>query len=135
MKDRFVVDANILVYALNSDAGEKHEAALEVLKLARKKDSLIPLQCLGEAYNVVLQKNVGEEKAAEFLEGLKHDPDIQVEPASSDDLNRAIGVKNGFWDRMIEVAALRNGYDTIYTENVEDFDSLEAVNPLEHGKA
>jgi predicted nucleic acid-binding protein len=52
MSDRIFVDTNILVYAHDADAGEKHAAAaLAVADLWESRNGIISTQVLQELYN------------------------------------------------------------------------------------
>ncbi|MFB6294190.1 MAG: PIN domain-containing protein [Candidatus Nanohaloarchaea archaeon] len=131
MNERAALDTNVLVYALNTDAGEKHETAKELVLDARQNDTAVPLQCLGECYNVVLTKNRADaDTARTFLEELKHGP-FTILAAGTEAFNNAVQSEERFWDRLIEVTVLNHGYGTLYTENEDDFESIETVNPFE----
>ena len=130
MKDKFIIDSNILIYALNKSAKEKHEKAKKLMLEAEKFDAAIPVRCLAETYFQVLKKDVSTEKARTFIEDLKHDRDFKIIQYGSKELDSAIETNINFWDRMIEETALSNDYKTIYTEKSSDFNKIEAVNPF-----
>lgn len=130
MKDKVVIDSNILIYALNKSADEKHKKAKILLKRAEDKETAIPVQCLAETYFQVLKKDLEVDKAKKFLESIKHDRDFEILSYGSRELDSSMGVKTNFWDKMIEKTALESGYKAIYSENSSDFDEIEAVNPF-----
>ena len=47
---RFSLDTNILVYAVDRDAGARHEAARSIMLRAAQADCLLTLQALGEFF-------------------------------------------------------------------------------------
>jgi len=130
MKDKFAVDSNIIIYSLNRDAGRKHEAALNFLSKAENMDAAIPLQCLAETYFQITKRKVSTEKGRKAVESLKHDTDFQIINYGIKELDEAVKTDRNFWDRLIEATLLENGYKTIYTENINDFQEIETINPL-----
>ena len=53
---RFTFDTNILIYAVNTDAAEKHQIASFLLDAATQKDCLLTMQALGEFFNATRRK-------------------------------------------------------------------------------
>src|SRR5438477_12963039 len=53
---RFTLDTNVLVYAIDSDAGDRHRIALDVVRRARGKDCIITLQTLAELFRTLTGK-------------------------------------------------------------------------------
>ena len=54
---RISLDTNILVYAMDRDAGERHLLAMDVLDQAVGSDCILTTQALGEIFHVVTRKN------------------------------------------------------------------------------
>jgi predicted nucleic acid-binding protein len=46
--ERISLDANVLFYAVDADAGERHVKAREIVRLAASHDCILTLQTLGE---------------------------------------------------------------------------------------
>lgn len=71
--DLYTLDANILFYAVDTDAGSKHKLALSLLRRTRTSDCIMTLQAMGELYNAVSRRRPQHREAAErllmFLEG------------------------------------------------------------------
>jgi predicted nucleic acid-binding protein len=66
MKDRrFSLDTNILVYAMDRDAGKRHALAGEIVDRAIDSDCVLTLQSLGEFYAAVTGKGKMDRKEAE----------------------------------------------------------------------
>src|SRR5438477_3111673 len=53
---RFTLDTNVLVYAIDTDAGDRHRIALDVVRRARGKDCIITLQTLAELFRTLTDK-------------------------------------------------------------------------------
>jgi predicted nucleic acid-binding protein len=49
---RFSLDANVLVYAADRTAGERHERTLHILDRAVRRDCVLTLQALAEFFHV-----------------------------------------------------------------------------------
>lgn len=56
--ERFSLDTNILVYALDAKAGNKHTLAAEIVDRAVERDSHLTLQALSVFYAVVTRKGI-----------------------------------------------------------------------------
>jgi predicted nucleic acid-binding protein len=56
--ERFSLDTNILVYAADLAAGERHERALEILDRAVRRDCVLTLQALAEFFHVTTRKQL-----------------------------------------------------------------------------
>jgi predicted nucleic acid-binding protein len=57
-KRRYTLDANILIYAIDSKAGEKHQKAIDIdiVDKAIFKNCILTLQVLGEFYFATTRK-------------------------------------------------------------------------------
>jgi predicted nucleic acid-binding protein len=55
-KCRYTLDTNILIYAIDSKAGEKHQKAIDIVDKAIFQDCLWTLQVLGEFYFATTRK-------------------------------------------------------------------------------
>lgn len=133
-----LVDANLLVYVLDSSDEEKHVRASSFL------DSIIQNpgrfvtsnQCLREFCSVVIKKNKApqaelEESLSTLLLSFN-----QIFADNQSDIQAAVGTcfanKTSFWDCLIAATMQRHGVTTIYTENEKDFKKLglRTINPL-----
>jgi len=132
------VDTNVLVYAVDRDAGDRHSRAAELLeRLIRAAVCTQPLQTLSEFFNASTRKlGIEPAIAAEFVEGWR--TVIPVEPASADDLSDAIrGVREhglSFWDAMLWATVRRTGIRLLLSEDFQDGRIIEGVriaNPFE----
>jgi len=55
-RERFSIDTNILVYSIDSDAGEKHSIAVTLMDALVEYDCIITLQALAEFFHAVTRK-------------------------------------------------------------------------------
>lgn len=125
------VDTNILVYAVDRDAGDRHKSAAELLeRLIRAAICIQSLQTLCEFFNVSTRK-VGIEPAAaaEFVDGWR--AVFTVEPASAEDLRDAIRAvqehRLSFWDAMLWATIRRTGVRLLLSEDFQDGRTIEGV--------
>lgn len=130
MKDRFAIDTSVIFYALDRGS-PKQEKAKNFMAGARNNEAAITVRSLAECYSLALKRSENPEKAGIFVESLKHDPEFDIISAGKRELDESLNVQSNFWDRLIETTALENGYEVIYTKNIDNFDQIEAINPLE----
>lgn len=132
-------DTNVLVYAFDRGAGQRHAAADAVLAqhlIARTL--VISTQVLQEAYSVLTRKKgVRPEVVMAGLSALAHET---VVPANADFILRSMAVSQrhqlSIWDALIVQAALDAGCHTLLTEDLQAgrrFGTLEVVNPFAPG--
>lgn len=138
MSAKTFVDTNILVYAHDSSAGEKHRRAQEILfDLWASGRGCLSLQVLQEFYVTVTRKvaaPMSEETAAEIVRELStwtvHQPETR-------DLHDAIEVHRryqvSFWDAMIVHSADRLGCEVLWSEDLNPgqvYGGVEIRNPF-----
>jgi len=54
--ERFTLDTNLLVYAIDRDAGERHQQAIAIVDRAVEQDCVLTLQVLAELFHAVTRK-------------------------------------------------------------------------------
>lgn len=124
-------DSNILVYAVDRDAGERHEQAVDVVERAIRANKCIqPLQTFCEFFTVAIRKLGLEPPIAQsFVEGWH--AVMPVEPATSNDLTHAMRAVRqhglSFWDAMLWATARRVGARTLLSEDFQDGREIEGV--------
>ena len=124
-------DSNILVYAADRDAGERHGTAVDLLERSIRRGNCIQtLQSFCEFFSVVTRKSGIEANAASaFVEGWRSV--MLVEAATPDDLSQAIRAvavyRIGFWDAMLWATDRRAGVQTLFSEDFQDGQTIEGV--------
>jgi len=129
--DRVTLDTNILFYAADTDAGERHERAQEIVRQAAlEQDCFLSLQTLGELFASVTRKGkmeVGEAREAvtDYLEL------FPVIAAGPDTLRKAVGAVEqhslSFWDAMQWAVARQAGARLLLSEDLQHGRELEGV--------
>ena len=138
----FVLDTNILVYALEASEDPRCLIAQEKVRslLAPDSRSAVLVQTLAELYQVIRSKYTDpaiRKKCVDFLDNIiviKTVPKIHYTEKT---LLSAVRLSQEhdlhFWDCLLMAAMKENSITRIYTENTKDFagvDGIEAVNPF-----
>ena len=125
------VDTNILVYAADRLAGEKHAVAKSLLTAAMSaRHLMLPLQVLGEFAHVAVRKaKQTPASAADFV--LAWSAVAHVEAYRLDDVRSALRARTEhdlpFWDALIWAVCERTGIGTLLTEDFQDGRTLGCV--------
>ena len=135
---REFVDANVLVYAFDSSAGQKRDAAQTLLKrLWDSNTGCVSIQVLQEFFVTITKKVTKPLPVEEATARIREFAAWRVFAPAANDVLAAIDLhcqaKIGFWDAMIVVAAAESGCDVLWTEDLNDGQVLRGVrirNPL-----
>lgn len=133
---RISLDANVLVYAVDSGDARRHRAARRIVATAATHDCVLTLQSLAEFYFVVTRKGKLSAKVAKsHTEELRKLFPLALPGART--LNAAIHLSEanrvGFWDGMLITVAREAGVEILLSEDLQDgqdFDGLRCFNPF-----
>ena len=118
---RFTLDTNILVYALDRSAGERHRIAVDVTHRARGRDCVLTLQSLAELFRVLTgpKMRVAPATAANIVQQWRDIlPIVAADETCLVDAMDAVGSHGwSFWDAMIWATAKRNGCRLLISED------------------
>ncbi|MFC3169114.1 MULTISPECIES: PIN domain-containing protein [Paracoccus] len=124
-------DTNVVLYLL--DDGPKADRAASLLA----SGGLISVQVLNESLvNCIRKAGLSWQEAGEFLGGIRALCEVADLTAGVHDLGRALGEKYQFsvYDAMIVSAALINGCERLYSEDMQHGmlveNRLRIVNPF-----
>lgn len=117
------IDTNVLIYAHDLSAGEKHGRARDLIReLWQSGQGCLSIQVLQEFYVNVTQKvakPLAPEEAGQIIADLAA---WQVHRPGVEDLLDAIGLQGryriSFWDAMIVASAAQMGCQTIWSEDL-----------------
>jgi predicted nucleic acid-binding protein len=122
MSARVFVDTNILIYAHDLDAAEKHQIAKDIVQdLWKQRTGCLSMQVLQEFYVNVIRKIASplSKKAARAVVSTYL---IWCVETSSEEISAAFHIEDeariGFWDALIVAAAVKAGADRILTEDL-----------------
>ena len=138
MAAKYFVDTNILIYAHDRRAGEKHERAREVVeRLWDTGGGVLSTQVLQEL-SINLRRKVAVPLSTKEIRNLVRDYmawDVVVNGPVS--ILEALDVQErhdmSFWDALILQAANTSGATILYSEDLaegEKYGTVRVVNPL-----
>ncbi len=136
VRGRFSLDTNILVYAVDRDAGERHRRSRELIEQSARCDCVLTLQALAEFFHATTRKTLLEpERASVFVRSwLEVFPAISANESDLADAIDAVGEHRlSFWNAMLWAAARRAGCSAILTEDMQHgrrLGGVEFVNPF-----
>jgi predicted nucleic acid-binding protein len=141
MSDRFFIDTNILVYAIDLSDKGKHAVSLKWLAAAHETgEGVLSYQVVQEWFNVVLRKAsvpLAPNEAASIYRKL-------IEPlwriqSSRDLLETALDLHTqhsfSWWDSLIVSAAIQGGCKRLLSEDLQDGREIRGIriqNPFDH---
>lgn len=133
---RLTLDTNILIYAVDRDAGKKHERAMQIIDQAIYLDTVLTLQVLCEFYSATTRKGYAQhEEVMAFIKGWIDVFPI-VESHSSTLLIALKAVekhKLSFWDAMLWATAKEAQCSLLLSEDFQtnsNFGGVYIKNPL-----
>lgn len=137
---RFTFDTNILVYAIDRDAGERHRAALQLTRRALGRDGVLTLQALAELFRALTgpKLKLPPTQAADIVQQWRDVmPVVAADEASLVDAMDAV-IHHGwsFRDAMIWSTAKRHGCRLLISEDGQAgrvLGGVTIVNPFATG--
>ena len=116
-----LVDTNILVYAHDRDAGDKHVWAIDLLgRLARSQELTISAQVLNELANVLLKKRKLDRAVVATAVTMVSARAV-VLPLTGEITTLALGpgmdAGLSFWDALVWATAHANRIGVVYSED------------------
>ena len=135
---KIFVDTNVLVYAYDRGAGEKHARALSLVeKLWMEGNGVLSTQVLQEFYVNVrrkAQKPISHDQARALItDYLSWNPVVNDGATLLEAIDVEQRFKLSFWDAMIVVAAQRSSASVLFSEDFNDgqkFGSVQVQNPF-----
>ncbi|MCP4406992.1 MAG: PIN domain-containing protein [Gammaproteobacteria bacterium] len=128
--DRITLDTNILIYAVDRDAGTRHQKAMAIVDDAVEQDCVLILQALSEFFSGATRK--GKMPIGDAREQIRDwqilFPTILPKATT---LNIAINAVDNhrlsFWDAMLWAAAKQAGVTILMSEDFQHGRELEGV--------
>lgn len=138
MRQKYFVDTNILIYAHDRSAGEKHDRARQLIEgLWASGEGVLSTQVLQELC-INLRRKITRPIPVEEVRQLIQDYmswEIVVNTAGSviEALEIEVRYKISFWDALVLHAAESSGAAILYSEDLsagQSYGSIQVVNPL-----
>jgi predicted nucleic acid-binding protein len=128
--ERFTLDTNVLVYALDSKAGARHRTASHIISRAVLLDCVLTLQAVSEFFSVATRKTIvpRRDAAAQAIDWMEM---FQVVPASASAVRTALAEavrrRTSYWDALLIATAAEAGCSAVLTEDLSDGATLFGV--------
>lgn len=138
MSDRYFVDTNILMYAHDAAAGDKHDRARALVEeLWQNRSGVVSTQVLQELA-VNLRRKAKEPLDAKATRDVVTDYLAwQVVVNGGDSILEALDLEEryqiSFWDALVVQAAQAAGAEILYSEDLSDgqtYGAVRVINPL-----
>ncbi len=138
MKDKMFVDTNVLVYAHDLDAGDKHEIAIGVVSdLWESGNGVISTQVLQELYVILTKKVPSHPKKSQVRRILNNYLAWDLAVNNGQTILQASEIEENynisFWDAMIVSAAYSKNAAILLTEDLNEgqlIEGIKIVNPF-----
>ena len=135
--ERFTLDTNILIYAVDRRAEARHEAASRLMQAAAGRDCPITVQVLGEFFHATTRKTLATgDQAVAYTNIWQRVFDVIAADLSTyneaTDHVRDHGMS--FWDAMLWATARQAGCAFILSEDMQRgrrLGGVELVNPFD----
>jgi predicted nucleic acid-binding protein len=121
--ERFSLDTNILVYAADMAAGERHERALEILDRAVRRDCVLTLQALAEFFHAAAGKRMvtRTEAADQLRDWATAFPTVSADPGTLwMALEFAADERLSLWDALLLATAEHHACAFVLSEDMQD---------------
>jgi predicted nucleic acid-binding protein len=134
--ERFSIDTNILVYAADNLAGEKHQGAVELLHAAAANDCLLTIQALAEFYHAVTRRRAMTSSVAAALveDWMIQFPTAGAEAAQlSAALKQVVRHRLAFWDALLLETVRAAGCRLLLSEDFQhgrNYGGVSVLNPF-----
>ncbi|MEW6487487.1 MAG: PIN domain-containing protein [Thermodesulfobacteriota bacterium] len=128
--DRITLDTNVLVYAVDRDAGERHERAAALVDEAVDLDCVLTLQALSEFFSAVTRKGKMPfpEAAAQVRDWQILFPTATPKPTTLGQAISAVANHSiAFWDALLWAAAKDAGVTLLFSEDFQHGRELGGV--------
>lgn len=130
--EREFVDANVLVYAFDSSAARKQQAAQQLLeRLWESGTGCVSVQVLQEFFVTITKKVPKPLPVDDAKARIRELAAWTVFAPTAEDILTAIDLhaqaKIGFWDAMVVLAAAESECEVLWTEDLNDGQTLRGV--------
>jgi predicted nucleic acid-binding protein len=137
---RLALDTNVLAYAEGVNGAPRRKAALDIIEKLPEESTFLPIQVLGELFQVLVRKagRTPERARAAVLSWQDTFPLIETSPAvllAGTDL--ATHHQLGIWDAVIFSAAAAAGCRLLLSEDLQEgftWQGVTVTNPFSDGR-
>jgi predicted nucleic acid-binding protein len=125
--ERFTLDTNILVYAVDRTEGWKHELAIEIVDRSLRRPCVLTLQAVAEFVMVVIRKRP-DQRAFAISQGRDWLASFPIVVAGEKALSMALGAvesaRLALFDALLLATARESGCKVVLSEDMRDSSRL-----------
>lgn len=129
--ERFALDTNVLVYAIDGRFEAKQARARSVLgQAAVSRRCVLALQSVGEFYAATQRRDLllVADRVEMGRELLRMFPIVSAEPADAETALDAVGVRRlSYWDALLLATVARAGCSVLLSEDMQDGSTVGGV--------
>ncbi len=133
---KIALDTNVLAYAEGINGAERRNAALALIRRLPQEAAIVPVQVLGELFNVLVRK--GGKSRSDALEAILSWRDAFPSVGTSPEamlaaVDLATDHQLGIWDAVILSAASQAGCRLLLSEDLQEgftWAGVTVVNPF-----
>ena len=133
---RVALDTNVLAYAEGINGAERRDAALVLIRKLPQEAGVVPIQVLGELFNVLVRK-AGKSRSEARDALLSWRDTFSVVETSSEAMlaaaDLAMDHQLGIWDAVVLSAAAQGGCRLLLSEDLQEgftWAGVTVVNPF-----
>jgi predicted nucleic acid-binding protein len=133
---RIALDTNVLAYAEGVNGSERRGAALDLVHKLPQEATVIPVQVLGELFNVLVRK-AGKSRGDAREALLSWSDTFPVVETSSEVMLTAVDLATdhqfGIWDAVVVSAASQAGCRLLLSEDLQEgftWGGVTVINPF-----
>jgi predicted nucleic acid-binding protein len=133
---KIALDTNVLAYAEGINGAERRSAALALIRRLPQEAAIVPVQVLGELFNVLVRKGGKSRSDAReaILSWRDTYPSVETSPeAMLAAIDLATDHQLGIWDAVILSAASQAGCRLLLSEDLQEgftWAGVTVVNPF-----
>ncbi len=133
---KIALDTNLLAYAEGINGAERRDAALALIRRLPQEAAIVPVQVLGELFNVLVRKGGKSRSDAReaILSWRDTFPSVETSPeAMLAAVDLATDHQLGIWDAVILSAASQAGCRLLLSEDLQEgftWAGVTVVNPF-----
>jgi predicted nucleic acid-binding protein len=134
--ERISLDSNLLIYAADNTAGDRHRLAARLVVACARIDCVLSVQALSEFFHAVTRKGklARTVAAKQVKDWMSYFPLIAPDgTALGAALDLSVSTKSGFWDGLLLATAEQAGCTLLLSEDMHDgmkFRALRVRNPF-----
>jgi predicted nucleic acid-binding protein len=129
-EERYTLDTNILIYAVDRSAGSKHQVAIDIVDRSTERPCILTVQALAEFVFAVTRKALvpRHEAVAQARDWLRAFPIVAADATALDVAYAAFEKERfGLFDALLLATARQAGCSIALSEDMHDGAALDGI--------